>query len=42
MKEFDRVQVESREEELCFGWIDSLLRKLDADRSMLLSPLRAK
>ena len=29
------------EEALCFGWIDSLPRKLDADRSMLLlSPRR--
>lgn len=78
MKEFDRVQVESRaelrawleanhtrgesiwlvrykkhvldkyvawdevvEEALCFGWIDSLPRKLDKDRTMLLlSPRR--
>jgi uncharacterized protein YdeI (YjbR/CyaY-like superfamily) len=31
------------EEALCFGWIDSLPRKLDADRTMLLlSPRRAK
>ena len=30
------------EEALCFGWIDSLPRKLDADRTMLLlSPRRA-
>ncbi|MFN2198397.1 MAG: YdeI/OmpD-associated family protein [Anaerolineales bacterium] len=30
------------EEALCFGWIDSLPRKLDAERSMLLlSPRRA-
>ncbi len=31
------------EEALCFGWIDSLPRKLDADRTMLLlSPRRPK
>ncbi|MBE9059549.1 YdeI/OmpD-associated family protein [cf. Phormidesmis sp. LEGE 11477] len=31
------------EEALCFGWIDSLPRKLDADRSMLLiSPRQPK
>lgn len=31
------------EEALCFGWIDSLPRKLDADRSMLLiSPRKPK
>ena len=31
------------EEALCFGWIDSVPRKLDADRTMLLlSPRRAK
>lgn len=31
------------EEALCFGWIDSLPRKLDADRTMLLlSPRRAQ
>jgi len=30
------------EEALCFGWVDSLPRKLDAARSMLLlSPRRA-
>lgn len=78
MKEFERVQIESRaelrvwletnhtrtesiwlvtfkkhipdkyvawddivEEALCFGWIDSVRRKLDADRTMLLlSPRR--
>jgi hypothetical protein len=29
------------EEALCFGWIDGLPRKLDADRTMvLLSPRR--
>jgi uncharacterized protein YdeI (YjbR/CyaY-like superfamily) len=28
------------EEALCFGWIDSRPRKLDADRTMLLSPRR--
>ncbi len=32
---------EIAEEALCFGWIDSLPRKLDADRTMLrLSPRR--
>ncbi|MEM7119091.1 MAG: YdeI/OmpD-associated family protein [Chloroflexota bacterium] len=31
---------EAVEEALCFGWIDSLPRKLDADRSMLYFALR--
>jgi uncharacterized protein YdeI (YjbR/CyaY-like superfamily) len=28
------------EEALCFGWVDSLVRKLDDDRSMLLLAAR--
>ena len=34
---------EAVEEALCFGWVDSLPRKLDADRSMLLfTPRKAR